>query len=92
MYVEEDTLVDMDRTQICKGRFGTIRVSASSVMLNSELRSMFTENFTEDQRRQFFPPDGRPFMKIHEALMGGGEVGLLEPLLAEALVRTYRRA
>ncbi|EER12377.1 hypothetical protein Pmar_PMAR001176 [Perkinsus marinus ATCC 50983] len=59
VYVEEDTLVDMDRTQI--------------LMLNSELRSMFTENFTEDQRRQFFPPDGRPFMKIHEALMGGGE-------------------
>lgn len=44
-------------------------------MLNSELRSMFTENFTADQRRQFYPPDGTPFMRIHEAIIGGTEVG-----------------
>ncbi|KAF4655190.1 hypothetical protein FOL47_009545 [Perkinsus chesapeaki] len=59
VYVEEDTLVDMDRAQL--------------VMVNSELRSMFTENFTVDQRQQFYPPDGIPFAKIHEALVSNGE-------------------
>ncbi|KAF4671122.1 hypothetical protein FOL46_000431 [Perkinsus olseni] len=59
VYVEEDTLVDMDRAQL--------------LMLNSELRSMFTENFTVEQRRLFYPPDGTPFMKIHEAIIGGSE-------------------
>ncbi|KAF4699308.1 hypothetical protein FOZ63_034075 [Perkinsus olseni] len=59
VYVEEDTLVDMDRAQL--------------LMLNSELRSMFTENFTVEQRRLFYPPDGTPFMNIHEAIIGGSE-------------------